>query len=331
MIRVGILGLGKMGKLHFLNAVRMKRVEVVAVADKLKRNRKFAENYHIKAFEDYEELLEKGNLDAVIISLPNFLKHESIVHAAEKNISVFVDKPLARGFNEAQNTIAKVRSYGSRLMVGVNYRYIDSIQKLKQAVQSYHVGDVVISVGELIMDGPFSHPLTPKPVPEWWFDRKLSGGGAILDLGYHLIDIFQWMFGDLSVLYSRIQHRYNLPIEDTATILFKANTNSTTVMINVGWFSRILFPNFNFRVTLHGTSGYIGTTQLDPKSLYIHAIKKGGLNILKRLIGREIDRLSYTYYYASFTKILQVFFYITTRRYCFSNLFRQSASSHEIN
>jgi len=64
-------------------------------------------------------------------SLPNFLKEESIVYAVEKDLDVFVDKPLARNSAEGTRIIKKVNAQGARLMTGVNYRYFDSVQKLK--------------------------------------------------------------------------------------------------------------------------------------------------------------------------------------------------------
>jgi len=308
MIRVGVLGLGKMGKLHFLNAIAMKDVEVVAAADRNKSSLKMAESYRVKVYDDYKKLLNNEELDAVIISLPNFLREESITFASEKNLDIFVDKPLARNLEEAKNIVQRVRLNGARLMVGINYRYIDSVQKIKRMSDEGMLGDVIIANGDLIMDGPFSHPLVPKPVPEWWFDREKTGGGALLDLGYHLIDIFQWMFGELDILYSTLQYRFNLPLEDSATVILRSRKTSTRIVINLGWFSKMIFPNFNFRINLHGTVGYTCTDHFAPRSLYLHAIKEGALNFLRKITGKNIDHLSYTYYYASFAKILELFF-----------------------
>lgn len=308
MIRVGVLGLGKMGKLHFMNALHVKDVRVVAAADKSRKNLKIAKTYRVDAYDDYRKLIDSENLDAVIISLPNFLKEESVAYASEKNLDIFIDKPLARNLTEARNIVQRVRAKGVRLMVGVNYRYIDSVQKLKGMLDEGRIGDIVIATSELIMDGPFSHPLVPKPVPEWWFDRDRSGGGALLDLGYHLIDIFQWMFGDLDTLYSTLQYRFNLSLEDSATVILRSRRSSTRVVINLGWFSKMVFPDFNFRINLHGTVGYACTDQFAPKNLYLHAMKEGASNFLRKIVGKEIQRLSYTYYYSSFAKILELFF-----------------------
>lgn len=308
MLKVAVIGLGKMGKLHFLNILRMKDVELVAVADKAKQNRSIAEKYHIKTYDDYTQLISSEELDAVVISLPNFLKKESILHVSDRGLNIFVDKPLARNSAEGEEIVRKVRAENIRLMVGVNYRYFDSVRKLRQILDEGRVGEIVIATSELIMDGPFSHPLVPRPVPEWWFDKEKAGGGALLDLGYHLIDIFTWMFGDLAVEFSALGYRFGLPIEDSATVVLKSSKTGVRCVVNTGWFSKMIFPNFNFRMNLHGTVGYVSTDRFVPRNMYSHAVKEATLNLLRRAVGSKVRYLSYTYYYASFANILNEFF-----------------------
>jgi len=308
LLRVGVIGLGRMGKLHFLNALRMKDVKVVAVADRSKMKRKFAKRYNVETYDDYTKLIDSQELDAVIISLPNHLKAKSIFHASEKGLDIFVDKPLARNFAEAERIVRKAGAENIRLMVGVNCRYFDSVKKVKKIFEEGRVGDVVIATSDLIGDGPFSHPLVPQPVPEWWFDKEKAGGGALLDLGYHLIDIFNWMFGDLDVEFSTLGYRFGLPMEDSAIVVLRSPKTQAKAIVNAGWFSRMIFPNYNFRINLHGTFGYVSTDQLAPKNLYLHAMKEGTLNVLRRVTGKKIRYLSYTYYYASFVEVLDQFF-----------------------
>ncbi len=307
-LKVGLLGLGRMGKLHFLNALRMKDLKLVAVADKSRASRMWGEKYHVRVYDDYEKLIESEDLDAVIISLPNFLKKESIFCASEKGLDIFVDKPLARNFDEAKEIVRKVRAQDVRLMVGVNYRYFGSVQKIRNIFNDGNIGDVVIASSELIMDGPFAHSLVPQPISDWWLDREKAGGGALLDLGYHLIDIFTWMFGDMEVCFSNLDYRYGLPVEDSATVALKSIKTGTTCIANVGWFSKMIFPNFNFRINLHGTVGYASTDHFAPKNLYFHAMKEGTLNFFRKITGRKVHYLSYTYYYSSFYDILHRFF-----------------------
>jgi predicted dehydrogenase len=297
-----------MGKLHFLNALRMKDVKVVAIADRSKAKRKIAERYHVKSYDDYIRLVDSEELDAVIVSVPNYLKADACTYASEKGLDIFVDKPLARNLAEAEKIVRKVRAENVRLMVGVNCRYFESVRKVKRMWEEGRVGDVVIATSELIGDGPFAHPLVPKPIPEWWFDKEKVGGGALLDLGYHLIDVFNWMFGDLEIEFSTLGYRFGLSMEDSATVVLKSTKTRVRSIVNVGWFSRTIFPNFNFRINLHGTVGYTSTDQFAPRNLYFHALKEGTLNVLRRSIGKKVRYLSYTYYYASFAEVLDQFF-----------------------
>lgn len=308
MLRVGVIGLGKMGQLHFLNALHMKDVKLVAVADKSKRNRKMAQRYNVKAYDDYTALLDSEELDAVIISLPNFLREESIAYAAEKGLDIFVDKPLARTLAEATRIAGNVRKQRVRVMTGANYRYMDCVQRLKKMLDEGRVGDVVIATADLIMNGPLGHGRVPTPVPEWWLSKEKAGGGALLDLGYHLIDLMNWMFGDLRVEYSSLGYRFQLPVEDGAMVVLRSGKSKMNCCVNVGWFSKSIFPDFNFRVNLHGTVGYTSTDNFAPKNLRLYAIKEASRNLLRKATGRRLKYLSYTYYYHSFFKILELFF-----------------------
>lgn len=308
LLRVGVIGLGNMGKLHLLNALRIKAVNVVAAADKSERNRKCAEKYHVKTSDDYDKLIDAEKLDAVIISLPNFLKKESVFYAAENGLDIFLDKPLARNFAEAQEIVQKVEKENVRLMVGVNYRYFPSVQKLKNNLDDGRIGDAVIATSELILNGPLSHSVVPTPVPDWWLNKEMSGGGALLDLGYHLIDILSWMFGDLEVAYSNLGYRLNLSVEDTGTVMLGSKNHGTRCVVNVGWFSKSIFPYFNFRINIHGTVGYDSTDCYAPRDLRVHAVKEGMLNFFRRILKRKMRYLSYTYYYSSFYQLLELFF-----------------------
>jgi myo-inositol 2-dehydrogenase / D-chiro-inositol 1-dehydrogenase len=308
MIKIGVIGLGNMGKLHLLNALHMDDVAVVAAADKMQSNRKSVEKYHVRTYEDYNQLLDAEELDAVVISLPNFLKKDAVFRAAEKKVDIFLEKPLARNFSEAEEIIQKAEKEHVRLMVGVNYRYYPSVQKLKTSLDEGRFGDPVIATAELILNGPFSYGVVPVPVPEWWLSKESAGGGALLDLGYHLIDILTWMFGDLELAYSTLSHTLHLPVEDAVSIVLKSRTHDLTCVMNTGWFSRSIFPNLNFRVNVHGMAGFGSTELYRPGNLRVNAAKEAVRNILRSAVRKKPLYLSYTYYYSSYFTILNLFF-----------------------
>jgi predicted dehydrogenase len=308
VIRVGVIGLGKMGKLHLMNALRIDGVNVVAGADRNEGNRLFAQNHRVKTYGDYASLLDKEKIDAAIISLPTHLKKEAVVLASESGLDVFLDKPLAGNATDAEEIVQKIRKEKTRLTVGVNYRFFDSVQKIRNSMESGKLGDVVLATSELIMNGPFSHPLVPTPVADWWLSKEMAGGGALLDLGYHVVDLFNWMFGDLQVAYSNLGWRFNLPVEDSAIIVLESKKTSVKCVASVGWFMKMIFPAFNFRINLNGTAGSESTDRYAPSDLRVHAAKEAVSNLLRRIAMRKVHYLSYTYYYASFHSILESFF-----------------------
>ena len=103
MIKVGIIGLGHMGLLHLRNTRFIEGIKVIAAADKSKKALAEAKTYGVRIlFNDYRGLLGVTDLDAVIISLPNFLHAKSIADAAEKGLHIFIEKPLARNISECE-------------------------------------------------------------------------------------------------------------------------------------------------------------------------------------------------------------------------------------
>ncbi len=291
-----------------LNAMRVNGVHVVAGADKSEKSRRYAERFHVKTYDDYCKLIDNEDLDAVIVSLPNFLKKEGVFYAAEKGIDIFLDKPISRNLAEAKDMIAKTQKEGVRMMVGVNYRYFPCVQQLKATLDSGEIGDPVIATSELVLNGPISHAVVPVPVPEWWLNKDLAGGGALLDLGYHLIDTLCWLMGDFEVAYANLGHTLHLPVEDAGTIVLRSKTCDASAIVNVGWFSKSIFPDFNFRINMHGTVGFDSTDSYIPPDPIKAAVKEGVRNLARRAVGKKPNYLTYTYYYSSFYTIMQMFF-----------------------
>jgi len=288
----------------------MDDVVIDAVADRSKRALKKADSLKTsQPYTDYRELIDKSrNLDSVIISLPNFLHFDCVMRSLEAGLDVFIEKPLATTVSESKDLVKMVEKTGRKLMIGYSMRFVEAIEIMKGNLDEGRIGTLEIVTGESLQNGPLSHGRVPRPVSEWWFDPEKSGGGALLDLGSHLIDLFHFYAGDADVLFSYLDHKYNLPVEDGATLILKSKRSSVRGVMNVGWFQKAIFPKFNFRYILHGNAGYTSTEELIPKNLYTHAIKEGIKNFSRRITGRKIRPLSYTYYYESYYREIRDFF-----------------------
>jgi len=289
----------------------MDEINVVAVADKSRNLLSKAEKKGVKKlYENYEELIdkEKDNLDAVIISLPNFLHYDGIIRSFENGLNVFVEKPLAISTSECNDIVAFEENSGRKLMVGYQFRFVDAIQKMKTMLSEGQIGELKYITSEFIANGPLSHGRIPKPISEWWLNPQLSGGGALVDLGTHLVDLYHYFSGDAKVKFCKIDYNMNLPIEDGGTLILESTKYDTRGIINVGWFEKTIFPKFNFRTILHGTADFVSTENLVPRNLYIYAMTEGMKNFFKRVLLKKIIPLNYTYWYSSYYKQMLHFY-----------------------
>jgi predicted dehydrogenase len=276
-----------MGLLHLQNCLKIDGVEVVAAADTRSKALSKAEKQGVECvFRDYRTMLQECALDAAIISLPNYLHEPSIIDCVERSVHVFIEKPLGRNLAECARIKAQVQKNDTLLVVGHNYRYFEHVQQLKQELDAGVLGDIEIASLDLFTNGPFAHPLNPVPVQDWWFDAEKLGGGALLDLGYHLVDLFNWFFPNTVPLYTSL---------------------------SVGWFQRMVFPEFNFKINLQGTATVRSTDHFLPQNPYLHAGKEAIKNLLRRMVGKQIHPLTYTYYFTSYYHELKDFFGCVTR------------------
>jgi predicted dehydrogenase len=240
-VNLGIIGLGHQGKLHLRNAFRLREAKVVGVADASEKALRFARKMGVKnVYADYEDLLKNEHLDAVIIGLPNFLHLEGTVRAAEAGKDILLEKPLARSVEEGRKILSSVDSNNVRLMMGYGLRFHPVLRDIRDKIEDGFFGDVQICDATNVSGGPFtsrSDRVGPVPVSSWWFDKELVGGGALLDLGTHMIDLLSWYFGEVADVRSYLGHMFNLDLEDVATCVLMYN-GGPVATVKVGWFSK---------------------------------------------------------------------------------------------
>jgi len=278
-VKLGIMGFGYIGRVHFRNCSILKNVKVEAVADTSSVSRKVAKSFGVKnIYQDYKDVLEKTDIDAVIISLPNFLHREAASLAADCGKDMLLEKPIARTVEEGKEILKHAKKNGVKLMMGYHYRFNDLVQKLKHLADEGALGKIQTATAFLVGD---------RPSQQWWFDPAKSGGGALIDIGCHMIDLMLWFFGEASLVYSRIDFMSPLPTEDYATLMLDFK-NGTKAIVHTGYFSRIV----RYGVTLWGTSSSASSDDFSVNRIS-YALKSAPTNLIRKIVRKPIIPLGY--------------------------------------
>lgn len=265
-IRLGLIGLGFIGEVHLRNSMKLTNGSVLAVSDTSRRALKRAQNAGIKkAYSNYEELLKDDTVDAVIIALPTHLHAQCACAAAEAGKDILLEKPIARTAEEGKKIVRAAEKNSVKLMLAYPLRFNSSAIELREQLKSGCIGDAVTAYATFVNSGPFKHRTqdhAPVPVPEWWFNKELVGGGALIDNGSHMINLLRWYFGEITNITGHFGYRFNMDFEDSALCVAQFDSGATAV-VNVGWFSQM----YQQKIEIFGTVKHATFNNLPPKRL----------------------------------------------------------------
>jgi predicted dehydrogenase len=180
--RLGFVGLGWIGRNRMNAVVQANVAEVCALYDAAPQaaNAALQTAGNAAVFSSFDELLNH-DLDGVVIATPNSLHAEQSIAALESDLAVFCQKPLGRTAREVQSIVATARKTNRLLGVDLSYTHVPAMRMVSSLVESGALGKI------FAVDATFHNAYGPdKP---WFYDYLLSGGGCVLDLGVHLIDL----------------------------------------------------------------------------------------------------------------------------------------------
>ena len=180
--RLGFVGLGWIGRNRLESVVNTGAAEICALHDVTPAAVTEAQKLTPKAvvFSSFEELLDH-DLDGVVIATPNSFHAEQSIAALNRGLAVFCQKPLGRTAVETSSIVETARNAKRLLGVDLSYRHIPAMQQVSSLVQSGALGRV------FAVDAKFHNAYGPDK--QWFYDYSLSGGGCMLDLGVHLLDL----------------------------------------------------------------------------------------------------------------------------------------------
>lgn len=199
-LRVGVIGCGRAAQgIHLPILSRMVGVEIVAVAEPDRDLREAARRHVARGaavLADYRELAERRDVDAVVVCLPNARHADAAIAAFERGKHVYVEKPLATSLPEAEQVLAAWQRSGAVGMMGFNYRFNRLYLSSRRLLAAAEIGELIAACSV------FS--LAADELPAWKRTRQ-TGGGALLDLGSHHLDLVGFLFGEpVTEVYARL-------------------------------------------------------------------------------------------------------------------------------
>jgi predicted dehydrogenase len=253
--RLGFLGVGWIGRHRMETLARAGIAQVAAVADPQEEARRAAAEVAPQAdlAGSLEELLEH-ELDGIVIATPSALHADQAVAALEQGLAVFCQKPLARDAEETQRVLAAARAADRLLAVDLSYRHVQALRAAREVVAGGAIGEVHS------LDLVFHNAYGPdKP---WFTDPELAGGGCLIDLGTHLVDLALWLTGagGARVETARALSLHGHEVEDHATA--ELSLGEARARLACSWF----LPagrDCVFECTAWGSEGAVSVRNVD--------------------------------------------------------------------
>ncbi|MBK8018952.1 MAG: Gfo/Idh/MocA family oxidoreductase [Betaproteobacteria bacterium] len=251
MIRLAVVGLGKMGLSHLGMIRAHPDVSVDAVCDSTGYLLDVLEKYTgLRTYSDFDRMLSEVPLDAVIIATPSRMHAPMVTKALEHNIHVFCEKPFCLDAKEGEEATRIARDRKLVNQVGYHYRFVGAFQEVKRLLDLGAIGDVTHVLAEAY------GPVVLRPKGSTWRTQRQEGGGCLYDYAAHPINLVNWYLGmPVGVGGTALHSVFSRDTDDEvfSTLYFE---NGVTAQLSVNW-SDESYRKMSTKMTIWGTSGRI--------------------------------------------------------------------------
>ena len=228
-LRIGLVGVGGAAQINHIPALKkIEDVELVALCDRDREKvGRVAQKFGVASSTNrFDDLLEDESIDAIDICTPNFLHAPMATAALEAGKHVLCERPLARSAEEARQMAKAARKADRVLMCAVQHRFRADAQLLRTFVEKGDLGEIFYAkAGWLRLR-------TEWDSDEWRRQKRESGGGVVLDLGFQMIDLSLWVLGGPKVesVTASVHRQKKGDVEDSATAFFRLETGATLTL-----------------------------------------------------------------------------------------------------
>lgn len=248
-IRLGVVGLGKMGISHFSIANAHAHTDV-SICDTSGYVLDLISRYSGRpAYRDYDRMLAEADLDAVIIATPS-QTHSSLVRKAlEHGLHVFCEKPLCLNYGESKELASLAHDKKLVNQVGYHYRYVGAFQEMKRIVESGALGQISHVLAEAY------GPVILRTKGRTWRTVRAEGGGCLYDYAAHPIDLLIWCFGEPDSVSGTIMNSiFSSDTDDEVYSTLMWEKSGLSAHLSVNW-SDESFRKMSTKITVTGTNG----------------------------------------------------------------------------
>ncbi|MER2293023.1 MAG: Gfo/Idh/MocA family oxidoreductase [Aerococcus urinaeequi] len=233
-VRFGIIGFGNQGSMYakFITDGMVPSMEFVALADiDPAKREKVAELYpNVQLFDDYQAMIDSGQVDAVVTTVPHFLHPEMATYALSKGIHVLNEKPAGVYTKHVKELNEYAKTVDATYAIMFNQRNNPLYQKLKTILDKQEIGDIR-RVNWIITT--WWRPQAYYNQSEWRATWGGEGGGVLVNQAPHQLDLIQWLTGVPENVTSRVQYGYqrDIAVEDQVHAIFEYENGATGVFV----------------------------------------------------------------------------------------------------
>jgi predicted dehydrogenase len=251
MIKVGLIGAGKMGISHLSILGAHPDVEVVGVSDTSKMVLDVFKKYSsFNGYTDYKEMVTREKPDAVFVAVPTKFHAGMVRDLLQQDKHVFAEKPFCLTAEEGKDLVALAAKKSLVNQVGYHNRFIGTFREVKRLIDGGFLGELFHFTGEAY------GPVVVRPAKNNWRANAAEGGGCLMDYASHVIDLIHYILGPIAnVKGSILKSFYSKQVEDAVFSLLELNSKLSGVL-QVNW-SDETFRKMSTSITIIGSKGKI--------------------------------------------------------------------------
>ena len=283
---IGLVGYGGIGKFHTANwrnlnlyypglpaAIRLKGA---AARSQSSADLSIEEGGYQYSTTDYRELLADQDIDLIDICTPNDTHYEIFNAALEAGKHIYLEKPLALTLDQARDMAQKAQNYQQVVQIAFTYRFVPAVMKAKSLIEDGFLGEVINFRAQYFHTGY----LNPDRPMSWRLSKEKAGGGALVDLGSHVIDLMYYLIGPFDKLVcqtrtfvkqrpDKVGSKKLVPVEvdDHAQLLLNLEGGGVGI-VEVSRVAHGTTDDLNFEI--FGTRGAMKFDVMNPNWLYVY-------------------------------------------------------------